>query len=421
MSAVSLLRRIDPAAGEHVPRRLIWTLGLGAFGLAWSLTTVAAYLPPLLHRFTHSQTLIGGILGAEGAFALALPLVVGPLSDRLRTRLGRRRPWMLAALPPLALGLAAIGLAPSLATTVVAVGIFFLAYYLYEPPYRSLYPDLLAGRVMGRSQSVQNLLRGAALGLALVLGGVLFGRWHALPFLLAAGVVAVSGGALLLWVREPAGGKPERRRLRESLAAPFAIVRDRPDVRRFLLANTAWELTFAGMRTFVVLYVTQGLGEPVEVSSAVLGAVAAGYVVAAAVAGRFGDRFGLAPTIVGACVVYGVGLCAGVLPRAWHWPFLGVIVFVAIAAGTVMTLAWGLLFKLMPESDHASVSGLATVTKGLGLVLGPVLVGLAIDRTSSIFEATHGYQAMWPTVGIPVLLSIPLAARLVGAERAAAR
>jgi len=190
-------------------------------------------------------------------------------------------------------------------------------------------------------------------------------------------------------------------------------------VRWFLVANTAWEFTFAGMRTFVVLYVTQGLGEPVEVSSAVLGAVAGGYLVAASVAGRFGDRFGLAKTILGAAVVYGLGLCTGVVPHAWHWPFLGLIFFVAIAAGTVMTLAWALLFKLMPESDHASVSGLATVTKGLGLVLGPVLVGLAIDRTSSIFEATHGYQAMWPAVGIPVLLSIPLAARLVGAERRA--
>jgi hypothetical protein len=32
--------------------RLIWILGLGAFGLSWSITTVAAYLPPLLGKFT---------------------------------------------------------------------------------------------------------------------------------------------------------------------------------------------------------------------------------------------------------------------------------------------------------------------------------------------------------------------------------
>ena len=30
----------------------MWSLGLGAFGLAFSITTTAAYLPPLLNRFT---------------------------------------------------------------------------------------------------------------------------------------------------------------------------------------------------------------------------------------------------------------------------------------------------------------------------------------------------------------------------------
>jgi Na+/melibiose symporter-like transporter len=404
---VDLLERVDPAAGEDVPRRLVWMLGLGAFGLAWSLTTVAAYLPPLLHRFTDSRTLIGGILGAEGGFALALPLLIGPLSDRARSRFGRRGVFMLAGLPFLVLGLAALGEMPSLWTTVVAVGVFFLAYYVYEPPYRSLYPDMLGSDVMGRSQAVQHVMRGIALGLALVLGGVLFGLWRALPFLLAAGVVAASGGLLLWWKSEPDEPREERR-LRESMAAPFRIVARHREVRRFLVANTCWEFTFAGMRTFVVLYVTRGLGQSVFVSSAVLGAVAAGYLVAAAFAGRLGDRIGIARTILVAAVLYGIGLCAGVLPTHWHWLYLGLVFVVAIAAGVVMTLAWGLLFKLVPEEDHAAVSGLATVTKGLGLVLGPVLVGFAIDRTQSIFDATNGYQAMWPTVGLPVLASLPV-------------
>ena len=42
-------------------------LGLGAFGLAFSITTTAAYLPPLLEKFTDSGTLIGLVLGGRGA------------------------------------------------------------------------------------------------------------------------------------------------------------------------------------------------------------------------------------------------------------------------------------------------------------------------------------------------------------------
>ena len=35
-----------------------------------------------------------------------------------------------------------------------------------------------------------------------------------------------------------------------------------------------------------------------------------------------------------------------------------------------MTLAWGLLFKLMPPRDRGAVSGLAIMTKGVGLLIG---------------------------------------------------
>ena len=51
----------EPATLPPVQRRLLWTLGLGAFGLAFSITTTAAYLPPLLQRFTESGTLIGDV------------------------------------------------------------------------------------------------------------------------------------------------------------------------------------------------------------------------------------------------------------------------------------------------------------------------------------------------------------------------
>src|SRR5881397_325027 len=113
----------DAAARSPTVRRtLFWTLGLGAFGLAFSITTTAAYLPPLLRHFTDSGSLIGLILGAEGVFALALSPVIG-----------------LA---------------------------FFFAYYVYEPPYRGLYPDLLPEWTYGRAQGVQHVLRGIALGAA---------------------------------------------------------------------------------------------------------------------------------------------------------------------------------------------------------------------------------------------------------------
>jgi hypothetical protein len=90
-----------------------------------------------------------------------------------------------------------------------------------------------------------------------------------------------------------------------------------------------------------------------------------------------------------------------------------------IAGGTVMTLAWGLLFKLMPPGERGAISGLATTTKGIGLVIGPLAAGAVIDILGPHLEDTDGYQALWPVLGIPIILAIPLVARLAPAEAAA--
>src|ERR1051325_5678186 len=129
------MTQVTAPATRHsaaVRRSLFWILGSGAFGLAFSITTTAAYLPPVLHRFTESGTLIGLVLGAEGVFALLLSPVIGPWSDTFHTPLGRRRPFMLVALGPMAFCLLLMAFMPNLWTTAVVVFAFFFAFYFYE-------------------------------------------------------------------------------------------------------------------------------------------------------------------------------------------------------------------------------------------------------------------------------------------------
>jgi hypothetical protein len=56
------------------------------------------------------------------------------------------------------------------------------------------------------------------------------------------------------------------------------------------------------------------------------------------------------------------------------------------------------------------------MTKGVGLLIGPLAVGAVIDIFQGQLEATDGYAAMWPAVGIPVLLVTPLVYLLSQAE-----
>ena len=119
-------------------------------------------------------------------------------------------------------------------------------------------------------------------------------------------------------MREAEGeGSRVFRGVRSYVRTSWTVFHEVPEVRRFLFANAAWEGTFAAMRTFVVLYITKGLGQPLSTSSAVLATVAVGYVIAALGSWQLGNRFGLARVIFVASFVYGAGLLvAGLATRS---------------------------------------------------------------------------------------------------------
>ena len=223
--------------------------------------------------------------------------MIGPWSDTFHTPLGRRRPFMLVAVGPMTFALALLAFMPNLWTTALMLSGLFFAYYVYEPPYRGLYPDVLPDNVFGRAQGVQHVFRGVAIGGALIGGGYLFHLWRPAPFLVAACVVAAACAVPIVFVTEDGGHGRVFEGVRTYVAHSWQVLRADRDVATFLVANTAWEGTFAGARTFVVLYVTVGLGEPLSTSTYILAAVAGGYIVAALVSGRIGDRIGLARVI----------------------------------------------------------------------------------------------------------------------------
>jgi MFS family permease len=325
---------------------------------------------------------------------------------------------MLFAVGPMAIALSLLAFMPNLWATAFIFFSFAFAYYIYEPPYRGLYPDRIDDHIYGRAQGAQHMMRGAALGFALVLGPLLLAVWTPFPFVVAAIIALVSCTVVIILVREPQ--LPDRQfdqKKRSYLATPFRIVREHKPVRWFLIANTAWEATFAGMRTFVVLYITVGLNQSLSLSSAVLAVVGLGYLIAAAVSGRLGDKFGLGRVTFGASVVYGLGMFGATFATSWHGWYFGPILFISLAGGTVMTLAWALLFKVMPGSGRGAVSGLAIMTKGLGLLIGPIVVGITIDVAGTFLQSTEGFAAMWVIVALPVLLVLPYVARLSGVER----
>src|ERR687887_2317340 len=95
--------------------RTLAILGVPTFALALAITTVSTYLPVLAEDFSKSSIVVGLLIGGEGLMALWLPLVVGSWSDRVRTPIGSRLPFIIVATPVLVVALATLGYVHSVA------------------------------------------------------------------------------------------------------------------------------------------------------------------------------------------------------------------------------------------------------------------------------------------------------------------
>jgi MFS family permease len=379
------------------------------------ITVLTTYGPTVVQSLTHSAAKTGALLGGEGAFALVVPLISGGLSDRIKGngRFGRRLPFVLVGAPLAAAGLILLPFAPGYQVAGICILAFFIGYYLYYPPYRAIYADLLPKRLLARAQSSQAIMRGVGLGLALITGGLLLSVWTPLPFVLGGAILGLATLPLRP-VHRLIRGLPKRVAPESTSGNPVAelLLHNRP-LQIFAVANAIWEYSFAGLKTWIVLYITTGLGRSKPLASAVIAIVAVAYVIGAPIASRLAERYGIVPVMEVSAAVYGVLLCSSLFATTIT-PMLVVLPLGAIAGSILMTLPQALAFTLSPESAQGAAAGLVDFSRAIGVVLGPVLVGAAITASHSALSATHGYAIMWPMIGVPMLISIALLQLLNG-------
>jgi MFS family permease len=178
------------------------------------------------------------------------------------------------------------------------------------------------------------------------------------------------------------------------------IVRGDRTLQAFLVANALWELALAALKTFVVLWATKTLGFSLAGSSGAIAAGAAIVLVGALVSGPLGDRHGRVRVMRLSLGLYGAGLLVPFLTTA-TLPLLLCVPFVAFGGGVTMSLPYALLMPMMPHGQHGSVTGLYSLSRGLGTSLGPLLGGIAVHF------AGEDYRWVWLVCAVAILLSIP--------------
>lgn len=401
---------------EAAEKRTLAILGLPTAALALAITVVSTYAPVVAQDFLSSTTVIGGLIAIEGVLALWLPLVIGSWSDRLRTPIGGRLPFMLAGTPLAIVSLALIGFSDSLLVMGILVGIFFFAYFIAYEPYRALYPDLIDDDIAARAQSTQAIFRASGTGIALVGGGLFVAIGDEMPFLVGAGVFAVAMGAFL-WVgvrrarRANVGRRSEAESVMEEAKGLRDVIRDVPALRSFLAANALWEASLSALKTFVFLYVIIGLGKSPAATAGIIGGVALLALPAAIVSGELADHYGRLRVMSWVLPLYGIGLIVPAFTTSIAI-LIPVMIIVGFGGGLVMTLPYAVLQPLMPHGQHGVLTGFYSLSRGIGTAIGPLFAGIAIQVLHDPFAGTDGYAAMWLICGGTILASLPFLAAL---------
>lgn len=186
--------------------RKTFLIGFGFFAssIAWSLYN--SLVPVMLEqRFLLATTFIGIIMTIDNFFGVIFQPMVGALSDRTHTRIGKRMPWMLFGIPLCAVAFAFIPRMTTLITMMATVIGFNFIMSLWRTPAVSLMPDVTPPILRSKANGIINLMGGIGSIVAFLVGGMLADlneNMHA-PFIMGAGVMLFALAMLLLFVREP--------------------------------------------------------------------------------------------------------------------------------------------------------------------------------------------------------------------------
>jgi MFS family permease len=373
-------------------------------GLAASIAVLSVFLPLILHKLTSSGTLIGFAVSGEGIFGLAISLLIGPISDRTHTPLGRRRPYILAGLAIAAVGLALTPFMHNYWAVVGLVFAFYIGYYLISTPYRALAPDVLPQNQYGRAMGYGQFFRGIGFVVGLGVGAGLFWWWTPMPFIITAGVLLLTGFITISLVREPATVKSVLS-LRQEFRELWRSWWGHSELRKCLAANFLFEFTLAGLRTFAVLFIMVGLGLPFYWAMIAVGIVTISNIVAAVIAGYAADHMGIRRVLYWSNLISGVAM---IIPFFYTklWLVFTVLPLFAFFGASTITLSFPLVMEIIPRGQRGAYSGLFELARGLGVVVGPIAVGAAIDIYSRYDHLHHGYPALWLVLSAATLLSV---------------
>ena len=118
-------------------------LSIGFFGIQFAWMIQIMRTTPFLESLGSNAAISGVIWWAGPITGILVQPIVGSLSDRTRSRLGRRRPFLIAGMISTALWLVAMPNSPTLLVAAMMLWLLDASINITQGPYRALVPDVV--------------------------------------------------------------------------------------------------------------------------------------------------------------------------------------------------------------------------------------------------------------------------------------
>ena len=372
---------------EH-PRRLRWTLGLAAVGVYVALSGVPAVLAALQLSTldpANKQAALG-IIAALGALTGVVSTPIwGSISDRTRSRFGRRSPIVVTGSAIVVVALAIMGTASSVVALGIGACLLQLGFSAVQAPLAATIPDRVPPAARGVASSI--------LGFGIMLGALIGQTLGAslapvsVPLAYAAGGLfyLVTMAVFLHVNREESSLHHVHEPIRWSVFVRSLWVNPKkyPDFAWAFWGRGLMFLGYGAVNTYGFYILEDYLGFSQKQALATIPMMAlcsfAGIAVSIVISGWLSDRVGRRkPFVVASSLIAGASAIIPILSPT----LTGILAYCVVSGvgyGCYLAVDNALISQVLPSSGSAAKDmGVAGIGSGSAEVLAPALAAAIV-------------------------------------------
>lgn len=387
---------------EKFPYARTFLLGFGFFGISLIWPIFNNFVPIFLQEgFLLSATATAFVMTWDNYLNMFVQPIVGERSDHTRTRLGRRKPWMLVGAPLAAIFFILIPSMPTVVTIMFAILFTNLSMALFRSPTIALLGDLFPSHQRSTANGIINLMGGVGSILAFLVGGALYVLGRITPFIFGSLVMLAGISMVLLFVREPEAVRTEAEaprgkkneggffaNLKEVLAAE-----DRSGLL-ILLAILCWFTGYNALETFLSSFGKFTLGIDAGRMSILTSGLALMFVIFALPSGLIATHYGRRKVILVGIAGLTVLILYGLLIQNQ-----AMLIIFLILAGFFWALinvnSLPMVYDVGGDTRIGAFTGMYYFASNIAAVAGPQIVGLLIDLTGKNYRVMFVFSAIF--------------------------